>query len=63
MDSPRKAAVPRADIQRALREFTQLLLFWGTALALADLAQYAEPILRRTAAAVREAQERSPAVE
>lgn len=38
------SAVPRAEIQRALREFTRPSLFWGTALALADLAQYAAAI-------------------
>jgi len=43
-DRARRAAVPRADIQRALREFTQPSLFWGTALALADLGQYAAGI-------------------
>jgi hypothetical protein len=44
LHGPRRAAVPRADIQRALRPFTQPSLFWGTALALADLAQYAAAI-------------------
>ena len=37
-------SVSRVDIQRALREFTEPSLFWGTALALADLAQYAAAI-------------------
>ncbi|HLJ20091.1 MAG TPA: fatty acid desaturase [Stellaceae bacterium] len=36
--------VARSDLQRALREFTQPSLFWGTTLALADLAQYAAAI-------------------
>ena len=44
IDRARKPAVSRAEIQRALREFTQPSLFWGTALALADLAQYAAAI-------------------
>ncbi|MGH7126761.1 MAG: fatty acid desaturase, partial [Stellaceae bacterium] len=37
--------VSRADLQRALREFTQPSLFWGTGLAIADLAQYAAAIV------------------
>jgi len=44
VDKARGAVVPRADLQRALREFTQPSLFWGTALALADLGQYAAAI-------------------
>ncbi len=34
----------RADLQRALREFTEPSLLWGTTLAVADLAQYAAAI-------------------
>ena len=39
-----RAGPSRADIQRALQEFLRPSLFWGTALALADLAQYAAAI-------------------
>ena len=38
------SAVPRAEIQRTLQLFARPSLFWGTALALADLAQYAAAI-------------------
>ncbi len=43
-NAPVQAPISRADLQRALREFTTPSLFWGTALALADLAQYAGAI-------------------
>lgn len=39
-----EAAVSRAEIQQALAEFTRPSLFWGTALSLADVAQYAAAI-------------------
>lgn len=38
------ATVPREGIQRALQEFMRPSLFWGTVLALADLAQYGAAI-------------------
>ncbi len=44
MDRAQRPVVARADIQRALREFTAPSLFWGTALVGADLAQYAAAI-------------------
>jgi hypothetical protein len=39
VDKARRPAVSRVEIQRALREFTEPSLFWGTALALAALEQ------------------------
>src|SRR5689334_21696565 len=40
----RRPMAARADLQRALKEFTEPSLFRGTALAVADLAQYAAAI-------------------